>query len=244
MIIVKRILILWLILWLLPLVSPGNTQVFSVCWNRNRTTKQFPSDRHCYSQRGILYYSTPREESFTILLPERNPLLFYSWHRWCCGDAETIKRRQAETVNTNTHTSSSHRRGTLKGVAKKATFKRLESDSKVTFWWFDSWTPFTPNLPTNIVPTNIAWLKLSGKSPMGLRIPPRWIKIMLESNPLKPTTWVARLGVACPFCGTVNTTVLPLSEDCPFNKLFIIIMIMIMMMIRIIIIQLINNNSR
>ena len=28
-----------------------------------------------YSQRGILYYSTPREESFTILLPERNPLL-------------------------------------------------------------------------------------------------------------------------------------------------------------------------
>ena len=31
-----------------------------------------------YSQRVILYYSTPREESFTILLPERNPLLFYS----------------------------------------------------------------------------------------------------------------------------------------------------------------------
>ena len=31
-----------------------------------------------YSERGILYYSTPREESFTILLRERNPLLFYS----------------------------------------------------------------------------------------------------------------------------------------------------------------------
>ena len=31
-----------------------------------------------YSQRGILYYSTPREGSFTILLPERDPLLFYS----------------------------------------------------------------------------------------------------------------------------------------------------------------------
>ena len=28
----------------------------------------------CY----FLYYSTPREESFTILLPERNPLLLYS----------------------------------------------------------------------------------------------------------------------------------------------------------------------
>ena len=30
----------------------------------------------------------------------------------------------------------------------------------------------TPNLPANIVPTNIARLKLSGKSPMGLEIPP------------------------------------------------------------------------
>ena len=31
-----------------------------------------------YSERGVLYYSTPREESFTILLRERSPLLFYS----------------------------------------------------------------------------------------------------------------------------------------------------------------------
>ena len=29
-----------------------------------------------------------------------------------------------------------------------------------------------PNLPTNIVPTNIARLKLSGRSPMDMRIPP------------------------------------------------------------------------
>ena len=28
------------------------------------------------------------------------------------------------------------------------------------------------NLPTNIVPTNIAWLKLSGKFLMGMIIPP------------------------------------------------------------------------
>ena len=28
-----------------------------------------------------------------------------------------------------------------------------------------------PNLPTNIIPTQIAWLKLSGKSPMDVRIP-------------------------------------------------------------------------
>ena len=53
----------------------------------------------------------------------------------------------------------------------------------------------TPDLPTNIVPTNIAWLKLSGKSTMGLGIPPLRIKIMLESNPLKPTMLVGRLGV-------------------------------------------------
>ena len=30
----------------------------------------------------------------------------------------------------------------------------------------------TPNLPTNITPTNIAWLKLSGKFPVGLEISP------------------------------------------------------------------------
>ena len=52
-----------------------------------------------------------------------------------------------------------------------------------------------PNLATNITPTNIAWLKLSGKSPMGLGISPLWIKIMLESNPLKSIMLVGRLGV-------------------------------------------------
>ena len=34
-------------------------------------------------------------------------------------------------------------------------------------------------LPTNIAPTNIAWLKSSGKFPMDMRIPPLRIKIML-----------------------------------------------------------------
>ena len=32
---------------------------------------------------------------------------------------------------------------------------------------------FPHNLPTSIVPTNITWLKLSGKFPMNLGIPPR-----------------------------------------------------------------------
>ena len=40
--------------------------------------------RICYTWIGILYYSTPREESFTILLRERNPLLFYSERVWFC----------------------------------------------------------------------------------------------------------------------------------------------------------------
>ena len=54
----------------------------------------------------------------------------------------------------------------------------------------------TPNLPTNIVPSYIAWLKLSWwKSPMGLGIPPLEIKIMLESSPLKRTMLVVGLGV-------------------------------------------------
>ena len=55
----------------------------------------------------------------------------------------------------------------------------------------------TPNLPTNITPTKIAWLKLSGEFPMGLGIPPLMIKIMLESNPLK-SMMLGRLGgTAC-----------------------------------------------
>ena len=55
---------------------------------------------------------------------------------------------------------------------------------------------YTPNPPTNIVPTNIARLKLSGNFPMGLGIPPLKIKIALESNPLKPTMSVGGLGVS------------------------------------------------
>ena len=31
---------------------------------------------------------------------------------------------------------------------------------------------YTPNPPIKIVPTNIVWVKLSGKSPMNLGIPP------------------------------------------------------------------------
>ena len=53
----------------------------------------------------------------------------------------------------------------------------------------------TPNLPTNIVPTNIARVKLSGRLPMDMRIPPLQIKIMLESNPLKSKLLIGGLGV-------------------------------------------------
>ena len=52
----------------------------------------------------------------------------------------------------------------------------------------------SPNLPTNITPTKIAWLKLSGKFPMDMRIPPLRVKIMLESNPLKSRILVGRLA--------------------------------------------------
>ena len=55
--------------------------------------------------------------------------------------------------------------------------------------------PLTPNPLTNIVPTNISRLKLSGNFPMNLGIPPLQIKIVLESNPLKSTMLVGRLGV-------------------------------------------------
>ena len=56
--------------------------------------------------------------------------------------------------------------------------------------------PFAADLPTNIVPTNIALLKLSGKSPIDTRIPSLVDKIVLESNPLKSTMLVGGSGVA------------------------------------------------
>ena len=48
------------------------------------------------------------------------------------------------------------------------------------------------DFPTNIIPTKIARLELSGKSPMGLGIPPLRIKVMLESNPLTSIMLVRR----------------------------------------------------
>ena len=56
---------------------------------------------------------------------------------------------------------------------------------------------YTPNLPTNITPTNIAGLKRSGKFPMGLGIPPLKFEIMLELNPVKCTMLVGGLAVTC-----------------------------------------------
>ena len=59
--------------------------------------------------------------------------------------------------------------------------------------------PATPNLPTNIVPTNIARVKLSGKiprkSPMYLRIPHLKIKIVFESKTLKSELFIGGPGV-------------------------------------------------
>ena len=51
------------------------------------------------------------------------------------------------------------------------------------------------NLPAKIIPAKIACLKLSGKSPMGMRIPPIKTKIMLESNTPKSRILVRRLAV-------------------------------------------------
>ena len=58
-----------------------------------------------------------------------------------------------------------------------------------------SQTSGRPNLLTKIIPAKIARLKLSGKFPIALGIPPLIIKIMHESNPLKSTMLVRRLAV-------------------------------------------------
>ena len=53
----------------------------------------------------------------------------------------------------------------------------------------------TPNLPTEIIPTKIRRLELSGRFPVDMRVPPLEIKIQLESNPLKSRILVRRLAV-------------------------------------------------
>ena len=56
-------------------------------------------------------------------------------------------------------------------------------------------TTNTPSLPTNIIPTNIACVKLSGRFPVDMRIPPLKIKILLESDPPITRVLVRRLAV-------------------------------------------------
>ena len=51
-----------------------------------------------------------------------------------------------------------------------------------------------PNLSTNIIPTKIAGLKLSGKSSVDKGIQPLQIQIMLKSYPLKSAMLVRRLA--------------------------------------------------
>ena len=53
----------------------------------------------------------------------------------------------------------------------------------------------TPNLPTNIIPTKIACLRLSGRFPVGLGLQPLKMKFVLESKTLKSIMLVGRLGV-------------------------------------------------
>ena len=53
----------------------------------------------------------------------------------------------------------------------------------------------TPNLPTKISPAKIRRLKLSGKSPVDMRMKPLKLKIMFESNPLKSRILVRRSAV-------------------------------------------------
>ena len=44
----------------------------------------------------------------------------------------------------------------------------------------------TPNLPTKIIPTKIAWLKTSGEFPMGMYIPPPNLRFCLSQTLWNP----------------------------------------------------------
>ena len=81
-------------------------------------------------------------------------------------------------------TGSIGRPSDARAAQKVAGLMRRRGSFAMGFWVADA-----PHLPTNI-----AWLKHSGKFPMGLGIPSLKIKIMLESSPLKPTMTVGGLG--------------------------------------------------
>ena len=53
----------------------------------------------------------------------------------------------------------------------------------------------TPDLPTKIIPTEIRWLKLSGRYPVEMRMPTLKIEIMFESNPRTTRILVRMLAV-------------------------------------------------
>ena len=54
----------------------------------------------------------------------------------------------------------------------------------------------TPNLPTQIIPTKIRWLAISGRFPVDMRVLPLKIQIPLGSNPLKSRIFVRRSAVS------------------------------------------------
>ena len=64
--------------------------------------------------------------------------------------------------------------------------------------------PAAPNLPTQNLPTEIAWLRISGKLPMDMRIPPLQAKTILVkpseiqnlSTEIGPTK-IAWLRISC-----------------------------------------------
>ena len=96
------------------------------------------------------------------------------------GDETKVPPKRVPLVNKNTHYEMSLRKQSRSPHMLRAWNRHLQS---------------TLNLPTNITPANIAWVKLWGKFPMGMRIPPLEFKIMLESNPLKSRILVGRLAV-------------------------------------------------
>ena len=96
----------------------------------------------------------------------------------------------SSTSSTSTSTSSSRSSSSSTSSSSSSSSSNTDTNTSNTNMIISS----TPNLPTNIVHTNIDWLKLSGKSPVDMRIPPIQIKIMLESPPLKSTMLVGRLG--------------------------------------------------
>ena len=108
-----------------------------------------------------------------------------------------------------------------------AEIDRNSLDSLNNMWLQLQWLQSAGPMNTKNLQTKIRWLKLSGKCPVGLEIPPLNIKTLLELNHRKSRIVVWRLAVPWRCCDCSYTCLKPYfaephSLEDPWNQFFLI----------------------